>query len=148
MKSKLKKLWGLEFSSLSSMMKWIQLHSIAASIVFQLCYSFTITHRRVQLIGKSQNNLNSSYVDKSDVLTVTPDGSLYPSSADMSFTALICLLDTWRFSYGWWKHAGTNSIYCPNHNAVHENTGFAPSTVVWPSTWHSCYFGSRFLVTT
>ena len=31
---------------------------------------------------------------KSDVLTVTPDGSLYPSSADMLSTALIYLADT------------------------------------------------------
>ena len=28
------------------------------------------------------------------------------------------------------KHAGTNSIYCPSHNAVHENMGFAPFTAV------------------
>ena len=34
----------------------------------------------VQLIGKNQNHWNRSYVDKkSDVLAVTPDGSLYPS---------------------------------------------------------------------
>ena len=48
------------------------------------------------------------------------------------------------------KHAGMNSIYYPSHNAVHENMGFAPSTVVWPcfsATWHSYNFGSRFLVT-
>ena len=41
------------------------------------------------------------------------------------------------------KHAGTNSIYCPSHNAVYENMGFAPSTVVWPcfsATWHSYHF--------
>ena len=48
------------------------------------------------------------------------------------------------------KHAGTNSIYCPSHNAVHENKGFAPSTVVWlyfSAIWHSYHFGSRFLIT-
>ena len=28
------------------------------------------------------------------------------------------------------RHAGTKSIYCPSHNAVHENMGFAPPTVV------------------
>ena len=28
------------------------------------------------------------------------------------------------------KHAWTNSIYCPSHNAVHENRGFALSAVV------------------
>ena len=41
------------------------------------------------------------------------------------------------------KHAGTNSIYCPSHNAVHENMGVAPSTVVWPcfsSAWNSYHF--------
>ena len=26
------------------------------------------------------------------------------------------------------KHGGTNSVYCPSYNAVHENMGF----VVWP----------------
>ena len=48
------------------------------------------------------------------------------------------------------NHAGTNSIYCPSHNAVHENKGFAPSTVVWmcfSAIWHSYRFGSRFLIT-
>ena len=28
------------------------------------------------------------------------------------------------------KHAGMNSMYCPSHNAVYENMGFAPSIVV------------------
>ena len=36
------------------------------------------------------------HVDKSDVQAVTPDGSLYPSLADMPSTALIYLPDTWR----------------------------------------------------
>ena len=64
------------------------------------------------------------------MLAITPDGSLYPSSADMSSTALIFLPDTSLMGNGCGKHAGTNSIYCTSHNAVHENMGFAPSTVV------------------
>ena len=59
-----------------------------------------------------------------------PDGSLYPSSADMSSTALIFLPDTSPMGNGCGKHAGTSSIYCPSHNAVHENMGFAPFTEV------------------
>ena len=111
------------------MMKWMQLHSSAASLVFHEC--FTINQRRVELIGENQKHWNPSYVDKkSDVLAMTPDGSLYPSSADMSSTALIYLPDTSLMSNGCGKHAGTNSIYCPSHNAVHENMGFAPSIVV------------------
>ena len=66
---------------------------------------------------------------KSDVLAVTPNGSLYPSSADMLSTALIYLLDT-SMGNGCGKHAGMNSMYCPSHNAVDENIGFAPSIVV------------------
>ena len=61
---------------------------------------------------------------------MTPDGSLYPSSVDMSSTALIYLPNTYPIGNGCGKHAGTNSIWCPRHNAVHENMGFAPSTVV------------------
>ena len=67
---------------------------------------------------------------KSDVLAVTPDGSLYPSSADMLSTALICLPDTSPMGNGCGKHAGMNSMYCPSHNAVYEHMGFAPSIVV------------------
>ena len=67
---------------------------------------------------------------KSDVLAMTPGGSLYPCSADMSSTALIYLPDTSPMSNGCGKYAGTNSIYCPSHNAVHDTRGFAPSTVV------------------
>ena len=69
-------------------------------------------------------------IKKSDVLAMTPDGSLYPSSADISSTALIYLPDTSPMGNGCGKHAGKNNIYCPSHNAVHENMGFAPSTVV------------------
>ena len=61
---------------------------------------------------------------------MTPDGSLYPSSADMSPTALIFLPDTSLMGNGCGKHAGMNSIYSPSHNAVRENMGFAPSVVV------------------
>ena len=67
---------------------------------------------------------------KSDVLAVTPYGSLYPSSADMLSTALIYLPDTSPMDNGCGKHAGMNSMYCPSHNAVYENIGFAPSIVV------------------
>ena len=66
----------------------------------------------------------------SDVLAVTPDGSLYPSSTDMLSTALIYLLDTSPMGNGCGKHAGMNSMFCPSHNAVYENIGFAPSIVV------------------
>ena len=66
---------------------------------------------------------------KSDVLAVTPDGSLYPSSADMLFTALIYLPDTSAMGNGCGKHAVMNSMFCPSHNAVYENMGFAPSIV-------------------
>ena len=67
---------------------------------------------------------------KSDVLTVTPYGSLNPSSADMLSTALIYLPDNSPMGNGCGKHAGMNSMYCPSHNAVYENMGFAPSIVV------------------
>ena len=61
---------------------------------------------------------------------MTPNGSLYLSSTDKPSTALIYLSDTSLTGNGWGKHAGTNSIYCQSHNAVLENMGFAPSTVV------------------
>ena len=48
----------------------------------------------------------------------------------MSSTALIYLPDTSPMGNGCGKHAWTDSIYCPSHKAVHENMGFAPSTVV------------------
>ena len=67
---------------------------------------------------------------KSDVLAVTPDRSLYPSSADMLSTALIYLLDSSPMGNGCVKHAGMSSIYCPSRNAVYENMGFAPSIAV------------------
>ena len=67
---------------------------------------------------------------KSDVLGVTPDGSLYPSSADMLPTSLKYLSDTSPMDNGCGKHGGMNSMYCPSHNAVYENMGFAPSIVV------------------
>ena len=64
---------------------------------------------------------------KSDVLAVTPDGSLYPSSADM---LPIYLSDTSLMDNGCGKHGGMNSMHCPSHNAEYENMGFAPSIVV------------------
>ena len=67
---------------------------------------------------------------KSDVLALTPDGSLYPSSAEMLSTALTYLPDTSPMGNGCGKHAGMNSMYCPSHSAVYENMGFAPSIVV------------------
>ena len=79
---------------------------------------------------------------------MTSDGSFYPSSVDMSSPALTYIPDT-SMGDGCGKHAA-NSIYCPSHDAVHKNTGFALSNVFWPcfsSSPHS-YFGSRFLVTT
>ena len=47
----------------------------------------------------------AAMLTKSDVLAVTPDESLYPSSADMSSTALIYLPDTSPMGNGWGKHA-------------------------------------------
>ena len=32
----------------------------------------------------------------------------------------------------WGEHGGTNIIYWPSVNAVHESKGFAPFTVYWP----------------
>ena len=80
--------------------------------------------------GKIKSIETQAMLIKSDVLAMTPDGSLYPSSVDMSSTALIYLPDTSPIGNGCGKHAGTNSICCPRHNAVHENMDFAPSTVV------------------
>ena len=84
----------------------------------------------MQLIGKINIIESSAMLIKSDVLAVTPDGSMYPSSADMLSTALTYLRDTSHMGNGCGKHAGTNSMYCPSHNAVYENMGFAPSIVV------------------
>ena len=81
-------------------------------------------------LGKIKNIETPGMLIKSDMLAMTPDGSLYPSSADMSSTALIYLPDTSPMRNGCRKHAGMNSIYCLSCNAVHENMGFAPSTVV------------------
>ena len=88
------------------------------------------TKDRCSWLGKIKIIETAAMLTKSDVLAVTPDESLYPSSADMSSTALIYLPDTSPMGKGCGKHAWMNSIYCRSHNAVHENTGFAPSTVV------------------
>ena len=85
---------------------------------------------------------------KSDVLVMTPDGSLYPGSADMLSTALIYLPNTLRFSYRqWmWKACRNEQHLLSKSQSVHENMGFAPSAVVWPcfsATWHSYHFGFK-----
>ena len=105
----------------------------------------------MQLIGKNKNHWNCSYVDKKWCGGSDPDGSLYPSSAGMLSVILNRFLKTPPMDIGCGKHTGTNSIYCPGHNSVHEYTAFAPSTPVWPyfsATSHSYHFGPRFLVTT
>ena len=86
----------------------------------------------VQLIGKNQNHWNRSYVDKKVMCWQwhLMDHCIHPSSADMLSTALIYLPDTSPNCNGCGKHAGMNSMYCPSHNAVYENMGFAPSIVV------------------
>ena len=80
-------------------------------------------------MGKIKIIETAAMLIKSDVLAVTLDGSLYPSSTDMLSTALIYLPDT-SMGNGCGKHAGMNSMYCPSHNAVYENMDFAPSFVV------------------
>ena len=85
----------------------------------------------MQLIGKKFKIIETpAMLIKRDVLAVTPDGPLYPSSADMLSTALIYLPDTSPMGNGCGKHAVMNSMFCPSHNAVYENMGFAPSIVV------------------
>ena len=90
---------------------------------------------------------------KSDILAVTPDGSLYPNSADMSSTVLLYLANTWRLSYGQWmwkawrneQHLLSKSQYCAWEH------GLCSLYCSWPcssATCHSYHFGSRFLVTT
>ena len=46
--------------------------------------------RKIKIIG------TAAMLIKSDVLAVTSDGSFYPSSADMSSTALLYFPHTWR----------------------------------------------------
>ena len=107
----------------------------------------------MHLIEKILNHWNCSYVDKklcagSDIRCII----LFQLSWHVvpSLNILDRYLKTSPMGNGCGKHATTNSIYCPSHYAVHENTGFALSTVFWPSFPASSrsYFGSRFLVTT
>ena len=108
----------------------------------------------MQLIEKKQNHWNCSYVDKkwcagSDIRWIIL--SQLSWHVFHSSNILARYLKTYPMGNGCGKHVATNSIYCPSHDAVHENTVFAPSTVFWPrfsATSHSYHFGSRFLVTT
>ena len=90
---------------------------------------------------------------KSDVLTVTSDGSFYPSSADMSSPALIYFPNTWRL------------LLCAmDVGSMQQRTAFIVQVMmqfmrtqacslhcIWPcfsASSHSYHFGSGFLVTT
>ena len=102
---------------------------------------------------KNQTHWNCSYIDKkwcvgSDIrwnILSQLSWHVVPSS-----NILTRYLKTSPVGNGCGKHAAMNSIYCPSHDAVHENTGFAFSTVFWPcfaASSHCYHFGSRFLVT-
>ena len=158
MKSKLKEHFGFGISITEP-------HDEMDAVTFNCCFKcyfnnvivLQSTKEWCSWLGKIRIIETASMLIKSDVLAVTPDGSLYPSSADMSPTAVIYLPDTLRFSYGqwmWeacrnkqhllsksqcsvWKH-GLCSLYCS------LTVFFSYSTVHDIATT----FGSRFLVTT
>ena len=108
----------------------------------------------MQLIEKNQNYLNCSYVENkwcagSDIWWIIL--SQLSWHVIPSFDLLTRYLKTSPMGNGGGKHAATNSIHCPNHDAVHENTSFVLCAVFWPclpASSHSYHFGSRFLVTT
>ena len=108
----------------------------------------------MKLLKKNQNRWNCSYVDKkwcadSDIQWVI--SSQLSWHVVHSSNILTRYLKTYPMGNGCGEHAATNSIYCPSHDAVHENTCFAVFTVFWPcfsASSHSYQFGSRFLVTT
>ena len=131
MKSKLKEHFGIwNFHHWAT---WWHEYS-CIQVLLQLYFNNVIvlqsTKEGCSWLGKVKIIETTAMLIKSDVLAVTPDGSLYPSSADMSSTALIYLPNTSPMGNGCGKHAGMNSMYCPSHNAVDENVGFAPSIVV------------------
>ena len=105
----------------------------------------------MQLIDKNQNHSNCSYVDKTwcagnDIQLIIL--SKLSWHVVHSSNILTRYLRTSPMDNECGKHAATNSIYCPSHEAVHENTCFALSTVFWPcfsTSLHSYHFGSRLL---
>ena len=129
------------------MMKWMHIQ-LLLQLYFNTVIALQSTKERCSWLGKIKIiETAAMLMIISDVPAVTPDGSLYPSSADMLSTALIYLPDTSPMGKGCGKHAGMNSMYCPSHNAVHENMGFAPSIVV-DRVLQLYDLGARFLVTT
>ena len=90
---------------------------------------------------------------KSDVIAVTPDVSLYPSSAYMWPIALMYLPDTWRIYYGqWmWKACRNEQHLLSKSQCSAWKQGlcslYCSLTTFFSYTWHSYHFGSRFLIT-
>ena len=61
---------------------------IAASIVFLQCYSSTSTKVWRSWLKKKQKNIQTAVMlIQNDMQAVAPDGTLYPSAANMSSTA-------------------------------------------------------------
>ena len=98
LKSKLRAFWVWNFHHWAPWWNECSYIQLLLQLYFNNVIVLQSTKEGCSWLGK----IKISYVEKSDVLTVTPVRSLYPSSADLSFTALIYLSDTWRFSFGQW----------------------------------------------
>ena len=136
------------------MMKWMKLHLV--TLLLQLYFNNVIVLQPKKGVAdeKNQNHWNCRYVDRKWcaggdigwIILLQLSWHVVPSSIIFS-----PYLKTSPMGNGCGKHAATNSVYCPSHDAVHENTGFAFSTIFWPcfsASSLSYHFGSRFLVTT
>ena len=131
MKSKLKEHFGIgNFHHWATWWNECSYIQLLLQLYFNNVTVLQSTKEGCSWLGKIKIIETAAMLIKSDVLAVTPGGSLYPSSAEMLSTALTYLPDTSPMGNGCGKHAGMNSMYCPSHSAVYENMGFAPSIVV------------------
>ena len=145
----------MELSSLSSMMKWMQLHFI--TLLRQLYFNNVIvlqsTKEGCSWLRKIKIIETAAMLINSDVLAVTSGGSFYPSSVDMFSTALIYLSNTWRLLL-WTMDAGA----CSNKQHLlsqswcsaweHRLCSILCILTLFSATSHSYHFDSRFLLTT